>query len=75
MTKTDLPPVHPGEIHLEDFLKPYNITCYRLANSIPVPQCRIDEICAGKRALSAVSIHPNQGQKPKPVTLPAFCSW
>ena len=53
MTKTDLPPVHPGEILLEDFLKPYNITRYRLAKSISVPQRRIDEICAGKRAISA----------------------
>lgn len=49
----DLAPVHPGEILLEDFLKPLNITRYRLAKSIGVPQRRIDEICAGKRAISA----------------------
>ncbi|OGR27225.1 MAG: addiction module antidote protein, HigA family [Desulfuromonadaceae bacterium GWB2_53_15] len=53
MTQRDLPPVHPGEILLEDFLKPLNITRYRLAKSIGVPQRRIDEICAGKRAISA----------------------
>jgi addiction module HigA family antidote len=53
MSKRDLPPVHPGEILLEDFLKPMAITRYRLAKSIGVPQRRIDEICAGKRAITA----------------------
>jgi addiction module HigA family antidote len=53
MSKRDLPPVHPGEILLEDFLKPMYITRYRLAKSIGVPQRRIDEICAGKRAVTA----------------------
>ena len=53
MSQRDLPPVHPGEILLEDFLKPLNITRYRLAKSIGVPQRRIDEICSGKRAISA----------------------
>lgn len=49
----DLAPVHPGEILLEDFLKPLNITRYRLAKSIGVPQRRVDEICVGKRAITA----------------------
>ncbi len=53
MEHHDLPPVHPGEILLEDFIKPLNITRYRLAKSIGVPQRRIDEICAGKRAITA----------------------
>jgi addiction module HigA family antidote len=53
MSKRDLPPVHPGEILLEDFLKPMAITRYRLAKSIGVPQRRIDEICSGKRAITA----------------------
>jgi len=53
MGKRDLPPVHPGEILLEDFLKPMEITRYRLAKSIGVPQRRIDEICAGNRAITA----------------------
>jgi addiction module HigA family antidote len=53
MEPRDLPPVHPGEILLEDFLKPLNITRYRLAKCISVPQRRIDEICAGKRAITA----------------------
>ena len=52
MSKRDLPPVHPGEILLEDFLKPLGISRYRLAKSIAVPQRRIDEICSGKRAVT-----------------------
>ncbi|MGM0452982.1 MAG: HigA family addiction module antitoxin [Thermodesulfobacteriota bacterium] len=51
--KRDLPPVHPGEILLEDFLKPMGITQYRLAKSIGVPQRRIGEIVAGKRSITA----------------------
>ena len=53
MIRRDLPPVHPGEILLEDFLKPMEITRYRVAKSIGVPQRRIDEICAGKRSVTA----------------------
>jgi addiction module HigA family antidote len=53
MNIRDLPPVHPGEILLEDFLKPMGITRYRLAKSIGVPQRRIDEICSGKRTITA----------------------
>lgn len=48
-----LPPVHPGTVLLEDFLRPMGITQYRLAKSIRVPQRRIGEICAGKRAVTA----------------------
>lgn len=52
MNKRDLSPVHPGEILLEDFLKPLGISRYRLAKSIGVPQRRVDEICAGNRAVT-----------------------
>jgi addiction module HigA family antidote len=48
-----MPPVHPGEILMEDFLKPMGITQYRLAKSIGVPQRRIGEIVVGKRAITA----------------------
>jgi len=51
--KRDMPPVHPGEILLKDFLKPLRITQYRLAKSIGVPQRRIGEIVTGKRAVTA----------------------
>lgn len=55
ISQRGLLPVHPGEILLEDFLKPLNITRHRLAKSIGVPQRRVTEICAGKRAISADS--------------------
>jgi addiction module HigA family antidote len=48
-----MPPVHPGLILVEDFLKPMGITQYRLAKSIGVPQRRIGEIVAGRRAITA----------------------
>ena len=50
--KRIMPPVHPGEILLEDFLKPMGITQYRLAKSIGVSQRRIGEIVAGKRSIT-----------------------
>jgi addiction module HigA family antidote len=46
-------PVTPGELLLEEFLKPMGITQYRLAKEIGVPQRRIGEIVAGKRAITA----------------------
>ncbi|MGB0680136.1 MAG: HigA family addiction module antitoxin [Polyangiales bacterium] len=52
-TKRDWVPIHPGEILLEEFLKPMSITQYRLARSISVPQRRIGEIVRGKRAVTA----------------------
>lgn len=48
-----LPAVTPGEILLEEFLKPMGISRYRLAKEIAVPAQRIGEIVAGKRAVSA----------------------
>jgi antitoxin HigA-1 len=46
------PPVHPGEVLLEEFLRPLAITQYRLAHVIDVPPRRINEIVHGKRAIS-----------------------
>lgn len=48
----EIPLSHPGEILLEDFLKPMGITQYRLAKEIGVSQHRIGEIVAGKRAIT-----------------------
>ena len=48
-----LPPIHPGEILYEEFLKPMGITQYRLAKEIGVSQRRIGQIVAGARAISA----------------------
>ena len=53
MTQTCLPPIHPGEILLEEFLKPLHISQYRLAKDLGVPARRINEIVHGKRAISA----------------------
>ncbi|MEQ1637848.1 MAG: HigA family addiction module antitoxin [Methylococcales bacterium] len=52
-TMRELPLATPGEILLEEFLKPMGITQYRLAKDIEVPQRRIGEIVAGKRAITA----------------------
>ncbi|HML97747.1 MAG TPA: HigA family addiction module antitoxin [Tepidiformaceae bacterium] len=51
-TDERLAPVHPGEILLEDFLKPLAMSQYRLARAIGVPPRRINEIVHGKRAVS-----------------------
>lgn len=48
-----LPPVHPGEILFEEFLKPFGISQYRLAKEIRVPPRRINEIIHGTRAITA----------------------
>ena len=53
MKKNMLSPIHPGEILLEEFLKPMNISQYRLALDIGVPARRINEIVHGKRSISA----------------------
>ncbi len=47
-----IPNIHPGEILLEDFLKPMNITAYRLAKETRIDQTRISEIIKGKRGIS-----------------------
>ncbi len=48
-----LDPIHPGEILLEEFLKPMGISQYKLARDINVPPRRINEIVHGKRSVSA----------------------
>jgi antitoxin HigA-1 len=48
----EVPYPHPGEILFEEFLKPMGISQYRLAKEIGVPQRRIGEIVAGKRAVT-----------------------
>lgn len=52
MATRKLPPIHPGEILLEEFLKPMGLSQYRLAKDISVPSRRINEIVLGKRAVS-----------------------
>ncbi len=52
MTNEKLKPIHPGEILLEEFLKPMSITQYRLAKDINVPARRINEIVQCKRTIT-----------------------
>jgi addiction module HigA family antidote len=53
MTQDKSSPIHPGEVLLEEFLKPRGISQYQLAKDISVPARRINEIVHGKRAVSA----------------------
>ena len=53
MKEKKLPPIHPGEILMEEFLKPMGISQYRLAKDISVPPRRINEIVHGKRGVTA----------------------
>jgi len=48
-----LPNIHPGEILEEEFLKPLNITAYRIAKETKISQTRISEIVKGKRGITA----------------------
>ena len=53
MTKSLLEPIYPGEILLEDFMKPLGGSINRLARDIDVPPGRISEIVNGKRGITA----------------------
>lgn len=52
-TNDRLPNIHPDEILKEEFLVPMNISAYRLAKDINIPQIRISEIIHGKRSITA----------------------
>ncbi len=49
----NLKPIHPGEILMEEFLKPLEISQYRIAKDINVAPIRISEIVHGKRSITA----------------------
>ena len=53
MSDKRLPPIHPGKILLEEFLKPMGISQYRIAKATSVPARRINEIVHGKRSITA----------------------
>lgn len=53
MTAKTIEPIHPGEVLLEEFLRPLALSQYRLAIGIGVPPRRINEIVHGKRAITA----------------------
>ena len=48
-----MPPIHPGEVLLADFLEAFGLSQYRLAHDISVPPRRINEIVHGARAITA----------------------
>ena len=50
---SELKNIHPGEVLLEEFLKPMKISAYRLAKDIGIPQTRVGEIIKGNRRLTA----------------------
>ena len=53
MMDKNLSPIHPGEVLLEDFMKPLGLTQYRLAHDISVTPIRISQIVNGQRAITA----------------------
>ncbi|MCD4654347.1 HigA family addiction module antidote protein [bacterium] len=53
MNSDKINPVHPGEILMEEFLKPFGLSQYRVAKDINVPARRINEIVHGKRSITA----------------------
>ena len=53
VTDTIMPPVHPGEILLTEFLEPLGVSQYQLAKAVSVPPRRINEIVHGQRRISA----------------------
>ncbi len=53
MRKDKIPPVHPGQVLLEEFMKPMGLSQNRLALEIGVPPRRINEIVLGKRSITA----------------------
>jgi addiction module HigA family antidote len=52
-TAKTMPPIHPGEVLMEEYLEPLGITQHRLAIAIGVPPRRINEIVHGKRRITA----------------------
>ena len=48
-----LPNIHPGEVLLEEFLKPLGISAYRLSKDVGIPQTRTSQIMKGKRRITA----------------------
>ncbi|MBS0646000.1 MAG: HigA family addiction module antidote protein [Verrucomicrobia bacterium] len=50
---TRLKNIHPGEVLMEEFLSPLNITAYKLSKDIGIPQTRVSEILKGNRRITA----------------------
>ena len=52
MTKREIPPIHPGEMLVEEFIKPYKITPKKLAKNVNVAEGYINELISGKRNIT-----------------------
>jgi addiction module HigA family antidote len=50
--KRDLPPIHPGEQLREEFMKPFDLSAYKLAKEIDVPVSRVQDIASERRAIT-----------------------
>jgi len=48
-----LPPIHPGDVLLEDFIKPLGLSPNRVAKDIGVPTLRVNQIIGGQRSITA----------------------
>ena len=53
ITMTKIPNIHPGEVLLEEFLKPMNISAYRLSKDLGIPQTRTSQIIKARRRITA----------------------
>jgi len=53
MRAKKLPPIHPGEVLIEEFLRPLGVSQYRLAKDTSMAPRRINEIVHGKRSITA----------------------
>jgi addiction module HigA family antidote len=53
MRKNKIPPLHPGEVLLEEFMKPMNLSQNRVGHDLGVSARRINEIVHGKRSITA----------------------
>ena len=65
---TECDPTTPGEILLEEFLRPMGLSQYRLAKELAIPAQRISAIVAGKRAIY-------RGHRPMALSVLRFVSW
>jgi addiction module HigA family antidote len=61
MYEAKMPPIHPGEILLEDFMKPMGIGQYRLAKAMSVYPRKVNEIIQSKRSFRVMPSQPKVG--------------
>ncbi len=67
---TNRAPTHPGEMLLEEFLKPMGLTQRQLAQAIHVPYQRINEIVNGRRGMTPSTVYTTGVKR---LTLTGFC--